>query len=263
MTFLPATTTTDRHGRLYAITGHDLCVTSESGIPHGPCADDALMLGTIDGTPCFAWALSPGEPLPAGTTAVPLRQLFGVISDEEFGIAGRALGLTTWDRDHRFCGRCGAATARSTRERVRTCTACEHTAYPRISPAVIVRVERDGKILLARNARTHLPFYSVLAGFVEVGESLEETVAREIHEEAGIQLADIRYFGSQPWPLTGSLMIGFVAQWAAGELAADETEILDAGWFAPDALPRLPGRLSIARALVDDFVRGSGLEPLP
>ena len=257
--------TTERAGRLYVITGQGLCVTTEPapGIPIGPCAEDALVLGTLDGAPCFAWALAPGEPPPPGTTVVPLRQLFGVISDLELGIASRALGLTTWDRDHRSLRPCGAATERSTRERVRTCTACAHPAYPRLSPAVIVRVERDGKLLLARNARTQQPFYSVLAGFVEVGESLEETVAREIREEAGIELADVRYFGSQPWPLTSSLMIGFVARWASGELVADETEILEAGWFAPDALPRLPGRLSIERELVDDFVRAAGFEPPP
>ena len=139
------------------------------------------------------------------TEAMPLRQLFGTLTDEEFAIAGRALGLTAWDRDHRHCGRCGAATERSTTERVRTCVTCGQGAYPRLSPAVIVLVERDGRCLLARNARTRMPFFSTLAGFVEVGETLEQTVAREIREEAGIELAEIRYFGSQPWPFTGSL----------------------------------------------------------
>ena len=120
---------------------------------------------------------------------------------------------------------------------MRACTSCKHGAYPRLSPAVIMLVERDGRALLARNARFPLPFYSTLAGFVEVGETLEETVAREVHEEAGIAVTDIRYFGSQPWPFAGSLMIGFTARWAAGELALDPSEIADAGWYAPDALP--------------------------
>jgi NAD+ diphosphatase len=118
-------------------------------------------------------------------------------------------------------------------------------------------VERDGKALLARNARFSSPFYSTLAGFVEVGETLEETVAREVKEEAGVSVGDIRYFGSQPWPFTGSLMIGFTARWVSGEIVADPTEIADAGWFGPDEIPVVPPKLSIARELIDDFVKRS------
>lgn len=262
MTFQPQIASAARTGRLYVLTGQSLYVVETAAgpeIPHGELgAHDWLVLGTLDNTPCFTRVLGPDEPPPQGLTVLGLRQLYGAISDLDFNIASRALGLTAWDRDHRFCGRCGAPTLRSETERVRTCPDCQHAAYPRLSPAVIVRIERDGKILLARNARTRMPFYSVLAGFVEVGESLEEAVAREVREEAGIELRDIRYFGSQPWPLTGSIMIGFVATWASGELVADETEILDADWFAPDALPPLPGKLSIARELVDDFVARSG-----
>jgi NAD+ diphosphatase len=262
-------------GRLYVVTGQSLCVVdgdptdpaataASPRVPQGPAAGaDWLFLGDRDGTPCFARILADGEPPPVGTTAAPLRQLFGALDDEDFGIAGRALGLTAWDRDHRFCGRCGVPTARASAERLRQCTRCSHGAYPRLSPAVIALVERDGHALLARNARTKMPFFSTLAGFVEVGETLEEAVAREIHEEAGIAIEDVRYFGSQPWPLTGSLMVGFTARWAAGDLAPDETELAEAGWFRPDALPRLPGRLSIARALIDDFVRRHGGTPAP
>lgn len=223
-------------------------------VPVADVADDAIYLGDLDGTACFARLVEPGAP-PSGSEPIPLRQLFGVLSDEEFGIAGRALGLTAWDRDHRFCGRCGSPTERSTRERVRTCTACGHASYPRLSPAVIVLVERDGRCLLARNARTKMPFFSTLAGFVEVGETLEQTVAREIREEAGIEVTDIEYFGSQPWPFTGSLMIGFTARWASGDIVEEPEEILEAGWFAPDELPVIPPKLSIARELIDDFVR--------
>jgi NAD+ diphosphatase len=221
-------------------------------VPFGDSAG-ALYLGELDGIPCFARRVDGDHP--AGSEAMPLRQLFGTLSEEQFGIAARALGLTAWDHDHRFCGRCGQATVRSETERVRTCTACGHGAYPRLSPAVIVLVEKDGCCLLARNARTKLPFFSTLAGFVEVGESLEQCVAREIEEEAGITLSDIEYFGSQPWPFTGSLMIGFTARWAGGELRPEPTEIMEAGWFAPDAIPVVPPKLSIARELIDDFVR--------
>ncbi len=254
MVFVPGVTTRETRGKLFAIEGQALCVGKDPIEVPVTDAAGALYLGDLDGVPCFATR----DGRPEGTEPMPLRQLFGTLSDEEFAIAGRALGLTAWDADHRHCGRCGAPTERSTVERVRTCTTCSHGAYPRLSPAVIVLVERDGRCLLARNARTKMPFYSTLAGFVEVGETLEHCVAREIKEEAGIDVADVRYFGSQPWPFTGSLMIGFTARWAGGELVPEPTEIMDADWFAPDALPTVPPRLSIARELIDDFVRRRG-----
>jgi NAD+ diphosphatase len=261
--FTPGITSTASHGRLFVITGQSLCVTyDESGgeprVPVGPVPRTALFLGELAGVPCFARLLAESEPPPEGSDPIALRQLFGALPDEDFAVAGRALGLTAWDRDHRYCGRCGAATERSLTERVRTCSRCGHGAYPRLSPAIIALVERDGRALLARNARFSLPFFSTLAGFVEVGETLEAAVAREIHEEAGIAITDIRYFGSQPWPFTGSLMIGFTARWAGGDIVADPTEIADADWFLPDELPRIPPRLSIARELIDDFVRRHG-----
>lgn len=264
MSFLPGITTQATAGRLYELRGAALCVADPGApvVPRGrlgaPGDGDWLYLGSCDGEPCFARALPDDAPPPAGTTALPLRQLHGALPEEDFAIAARALGLTAWDRDHRHCGRCGAPTERSAIERVRTCTTCRFTAYPRLSPAVIVAIERDGRLLLARNARTRSAFFSVLAGFVEVGESLEDTVVREVAEEAGIAVRDVRYFGSQPWPLTNSLMVGFTARWASGELVAAPDELLDAGWFAADALPPLPGTLSIARALIDDFVRRAG-----
>jgi NAD+ diphosphatase len=258
--FRPGYTTTAARGRIYAVTGQTLHVERDDAavrVPVGTPPPGALYLGDLDGDACFAieganeGADKLGEP-------VALRQLFGVLSEDEFGIAGRALGLTAWDRDHRCCGRCGEPTERSTTERVRTCTKCGHGAYPRLSPAVIMLVERDGRALLARNARFPLPFFSTLAGFVEVGETLEQAVAREVQEEAGIEIDQIRYFGSQPWPFSGSLMIGFTAQWARGEIEADPSELADADWFAPDALPKVPPKLSIARELIDDFVRRHG-----
>jgi len=254
--FVPGVTTSQVRGKLYAFEGQALCVGKDPvAVPVAeidPALD--LYLGELDGVACFATR----ERRPEGTEPMPLRQLYGALPEEEFGVAGRALGLTAWDADHRHCGRCGAPTERSAVERLRACTSCGHGAYPRLSPAVIVLVERDGRCLLARNARTKMPFYSTLAGFVEVGETLEQCVAREIQEEAGIEVADVRYFGSQPWPFTGSLMIGFTAHWAAGELVPEPTELLDAQWFAPDALPIVPPRLSIARELIDDFVRRRG-----
>jgi NAD+ diphosphatase len=240
---------------MFSISGQNLCVGHEPDVAL-PIAEavGALFLGELDGQPCFAQLVD--EP-PAGTEPLPLRQLFGTLSDEEFAVAGRALGVTAWDRDHRHCGRCGAPTERSATERVRTCVRCGLGVYPRLSPAVIMLVERDGRCLLARNARTRMPFFSTLAGFVEVGETLEEAVAREVKEEAGIEITDIRYFGSQPWPFSSSLMIGFTARWASGEIQEDPAEIAEAQWFDPRELPAVPPTLSIARALIDDFVERS------
>jgi NAD+ diphosphatase len=263
--FTPGITSAATEGRLYVLAGQSLCVAYEAGgeprIPVGAVPSAALYLGELAGAPCFAHVLDDGEPAPEGTDTVALRQLYGALPEDDFAIAGRALGVTAWDRDHRHCGRCGAPTERSPTERVRTCTRCGHGSYPRLSPAVIALVERDGRALLARNARFPRSFYSTLAGFVELGESLEHAVAREIREEVDIAITDIRYFGSQPWPFTGSLMLGFTARWAGGEIVPDPIEIADAGWFAPDELPPVPPRLSIARELIDDFVRRHGGTP--
>ncbi len=241
-------------GRQYVIAGQALHVIRDGAVvavPEGPASGDWIYLGALDGAPCFARLATDGD---AGEP-VPLRQLFGMLSEADFAVAGRALGLTSWDRDHRWCGRCGAATVRSTTERVRTCTRCGFSAYPRLSPAVIMLVERDGRALLARNGANQMRFHSVLAGFVEVGESLEDAVHREVAEEVGVRITDVRYFGSQAWPLTNSLMVGFTAQWLSGELAPDGTEIAEAAWYEPDELPLVPGAISISRALIDDWIR--------
>lgn len=263
--FIPGITSTATVGRLYVITGQSLCVTEHAaGQPQVPVAvvpQAAVYLGQLAGEACFAHLLDPSEAPPERTEPVALRQLFGALSDEDFAVAGRALGLTAWDRDHRYCGRCGGETARSQTERVRTCSRCGHGAYPRLSPAIIALVERDGHALLARNARFALPFFSTLAGFVEVGETLEAAVEREIFEEAGIAIRDVRYFGSQPWPFSGSLMIGFTAHWADGEIVPEPSELAEAGWFSVANMPRLPPRLSIARELIDDFIRRHGGTP--
>ncbi len=171
------------------------------------------------------------------------------------GIAGRANQLLYWHQTHQYCGRCGHVTQDKTDERAKRCPQCKQINYPRLSPAVIVAILKDNQILLARNRRFKLPFYSVLAGFVEPGESLEECVKREIKEEVGITVKNIRYFGSQPWPFPDSLMIAFVAEYAAGEIVVDRLEIMDAGWFSKENLPNIPPSISIARQLIDWFVR--------
>ena len=182
--------------------------------------------------------------------------MFGALPDRRFAVAGRALGLTAWDRTTATAA--GAADRGRQAERVRTCRA-RHGALPAAVAGDHRAGRRDGRAL-ARNARSRCRS-TARSPAVEVGESLEAAVAREIHEEAGIAITDVRYFGSQPWPFTGSLMIGFTARWAGGEIVADPTEIADADWFPPDELPRIPPRLSIARELIDDFVRRQGATP--
>ena len=211
-------------------------------------------LGTLDDRPCFAAEFA-GKPIRDAELAFKdLRGLFGMLEEDLIWIAGRANQLVNWSQTHRYCGRCGKLTVDKTDERAKICAECGLVNYPRLSPAVIVAVLKNDQILLGRNKRFKLPFYSVLAGFVEPGEALEECVKREIREEVGITVENIRYFGSQPWPFPDSLMIAFVADYAGGEICIDGSEIIDAAWFAKDHLPQIPPKISIARQLIDWFV---------
>lgn len=211
-------------------------------------------LGTSGNTHCYAVQLPKETELPSNMNFLGLRGIFGHLKDDHYVIAVRALSIMNWDRTHRFCGQCGSPAEMHDRILARQCPSCGLTIFPRISPAVIVLVERDGKALLARSGRFPEALYSVIAGFVEPGETLEETVKREVKEETGIDVKNIRYFGSQPWPFPDSLMIGFTARYAAGEIDIDGDEILDAAWFSADGLPTIPGKISIARSLIDWFV---------
>jgi NAD+ diphosphatase len=160
-----------------------------------------------------------------------------------------------WDQTHRFCGRCGEPTVHAPSERAKLCPKCGLLSFPRLSPAVIMLIQRGDEFLLARNPNFPEAFYSVLAGFVEPGESLEEAVAREVREEVGLEVTDIRYFSSQPWPFPHSLMIGFTCTYAGGDIVPQPDEIVHAAWFSRNGeLPRLPGKLSIARKLIDWFL---------
>jgi NAD+ diphosphatase len=212
-------------------------------------------LGALDDTHCFAAEFSGNQELDTELTFNDLRGLFGKLEENLIWIAGRANQLVNWNQTHRYCGRCGKLTADKTDERAKICQACGLVNYPRLSPAVIVAVLKNDKILLGRNKRFRLPFYSVLAGFVEPGETLEACVRREIREEVSITVKNIRYFGSQPWPFPDSLMIAFVADYAGGKICTDGSEIIEAAWFAKDTLPQIPPRISIARQLIDWFVQ--------
>jgi NAD+ diphosphatase len=211
-------------------------------------------LGTLDGRGCYALGIASKTAVPEGMVFRNLRQLYGLVDEEYFLIGGRGSQIIHWDRNSRFCGRCGHITEKSDSEVARVCPACTLTIYPRISPAVIVAVTRDRRILLARAFRFPRKLYSVIAGFVEPGETLEQCIRREIREEVSIEVKNIRYFGSQPWPFPNSLMIAFTAEYAGGRLKIDDREIMDAGWFAVEELPPIPDKVSIARRLIDSFI---------
>ena len=184
---------------------------------------------------------------------IDLREVWHRWGEEIYTRAGVAYQYMNWLRNSRFCSRCAAAMSPRTEDKGLVCSECGRVVYAPLHPAIIVAVERDGKLLLAHNTRMPVKRYSVLAGFVEPGESLEQTVAREIMEEVGIEVEDVRYFGSQSWPFPCSLMLGFTARWKSGELRPDGTELNDAGWFAPDEFPEIPPSISISRKLIDDF----------
>jgi NAD+ diphosphatase len=228
---------------------------TEEIFPCGSAADfghpkDFLRVGEWRGHACHAADL---ERLPEGFSGqtTPLRQLFGLAGAEAFALAGRATQLLDWRRNHRYCGRCGTLTTPKQGEFAMACPACGLLAYPRLSPAVMVLVTRDDQLLLARSPHFPPGMFSALAGFVEAGETLEQCAAREVREEVGIEIANLRYFHSQSWPFPNSLMLAFFADYAGGTLDPDPAEIEAAAWFARDALPLLPGPISIARHLID------------
>ena len=222
-------------------------------------------LGSVDET--FVFAVAAQDDVEAPFEIIGLRGLWGEVDETMFGIAGRAVQIVDWAATHRFCGRCATPTSRAPSERAMRCPACGLAVYPRIAPAIIVLVRKGELALLAHHARFPMPFYSTLAGFVEPGESLEETLVREVKEEVGIDVTDPRYFGSQSWPFPNSLMLGFFATWSAGEIVTDGKEIADAKWFRADELPMIPPSMSISRQLIDRWVadvaptHASGVDP--
>jgi NAD+ diphosphatase len=212
--------------------------------------DRAALLGYFDMTPCFVGELTtPDLLLPL--QLIDLREAYGVVTDHDYGIAGYAAQILHWDRTSQFCPVCATPTERLRGERAKRCPSCTFLQYPRISPAIIVLVYRDGQVLLTRKAAWPPNRYSLIAGFVEPGETLEACVQREVAEEVGLGVDTIRYLGSQSWPFPHQLMVGFLAQYAGGGLMIDTTELEHAAWFDLDALPDLPPPHSIARRILE------------
>lgn len=230
----------------------------DAGLP----IQQKIFLGTLKGeggaVPCYCGEVGDQAVPPDGYAFESLRPLYTLLDEQTFWLAGRAVQIVDWDRTSRFCGRCGNETEAQPNERSKICPRCQLTDYPRLSPAVIVRVTRDTEqgpeILLARAQRFTTAMFSVLAGFVEPGETLEECVEREICEEVGITVRNIQYFGSQPWPFPHSLMIAFTADYGSGDIHIDRTELAEAAWFAPHSLPAIPPPPSVANKLIQAFL---------
>jgi NAD+ diphosphatase len=247
----------------FVFRGAELLVTAPPAVALPHCAHPNSLgmmpqriqyLGVLGEQHCFSAELAEGVAAPQGWVWQGLRALFGALDDALFALAGRALQIVDWDRTHQYCGACGAGTVPRKSERSRECPECGLVAYPRLAPAVMGLVRRGRELLLARSPRFAKGVYSALAGFVEPGETLEQCLEREVYEEVGVRVRDVRYFASQPWPFPHSLMIAFFADYGDGEIRIDGAEIEDARWFDVgnfENLPRLPARISIARRLID------------
>ncbi len=211
--------------------------------------------GRYNETDCYCAHIKP-ETLPGNYRLINLRSLYGNVDMDFWVISGYARQIHDWNLNFQFCGRCGQKTQAKATEHARVCQMCRLISYPRVSPAIITAVVKDSRILLARGINfPNKNMFSVLAGFVSPGETLEDCVRREIFEETGIRIKNIRYFKSQPWPFPDSLMIGFTAEYAGGSISIDTNEILEAGWFTKDSLPLVPGKQSLAGELIEWFVK--------
>lgn len=202
--------------------------------------------------------LNPQVILPSDLQWIGLKQLYNLLPSSIMALAGRARQLLEWDQTHQFCGICGAQTLAASHEHSRICMnpQCKKVFYPKISPVIIVAIERDEEILLARSPHFPTEIYSVLAGFVEAGESVEEAVHREVYEETQLKITNLRYFGSQPWPFPNSLMLGFQADYESGKIVCADGEIEHAAFFSVATLPKtFPGNVTMSKQLLNDFCR--------
>ena len=235
----------------------------EQGIPRPITPDEfrwvdvevlsKVYLGTWRKIHCYAIEARGRVETPYSTS--DLRGWLGRVESSLFYLAGRAKQIVDWNRDHTYCGRCGAEMEDHRSDRAKQCPSCGLVNYPRLSPSIIVLIRKDQEALLARNSQWAHGMYSTLAGFVEPGESIEQTVHREVQEEVGLSIKNLRYMGSQPWPFPNSLMLGFHADYDSGEIVCKDAEIAEARWFRYDDLPNRPGGTAISGWLIDSFVQ--------
>jgi NAD+ diphosphatase len=214
---------------------------------------DVHYLGSLNGLNCFCGKLTKEFVIPSSMYFSNLKALAPQLSEDMFWVGGRAIQIVNFYSDHKYCGRCGTVTHVIVDEIAMMCPKCNFVNYPRISPAIIVAVVKEGTLLLAHNNGFPKDLYSVVAGFVEVGETFEECVVREVYEETGITVKNIKYFGNQPWAFPNSLMIGFTAEYASGEIKVDGKEIGSANFYTASNMPLIPDSISIARKLINWF----------
>jgi NAD+ diphosphatase len=219
---------------------------------HGLSLEGAHYLGMLEERPCYGLSLPQGARLPQQLELLGLRALILEGDELPAAIAGQAFQILEWARTHRHCGACGAPTLPHATDRALECPDCRLVFYPRIAPVMMALVYRDGELLLTRKPGYAPGRYTVVAGFVEAGESLEQCLAREVKEEVGVDIRNPRYFGSQSWPFPNSLVMAFSAEWAGGEVVPDPGELEDARWFPVDALPDLPEPVHVSRQLIDN-----------
>jgi NAD+ diphosphatase len=242
--------------RYFHVIGASVFVADRNEV--GPSA--AHFIGVLDGAGVWAVDVASDED-PSDGAALDLFSMFGRVSEPEWIAAGRAVQIAEWARTHKYCGRCATPTVAQDHERAMKCPSCGLMAFPRLAPAMITLVTRGEpgpgqEALLARGIQFRGPMYSCLAGFIEPGETMEGAVVREVMEEVGVVVGNVRYQSSQPWPFPHSLMIGFRADWISGDIVCDPTEILDAQWYTRDSMPNIPPKISIARKLIDDWLVG-------
>jgi NAD+ diphosphatase len=247
-------------GRLLIGNGHSepLLPSYRSSMVRMLFPGKQFYLGRFEGQHCCAVTLEESAEPPQGFYPEEPRRLIHLLSHGEFMMVSRALQLLTWRRDHGFCSRCGTITVPHSRELAMVCPACHYSQYPRITPCIITLVCDGDKALLARNAAFKTDMFSCLAGFMEPGEDAEHAVRREVREETGLQVSNLRYHGSQSWPFPHSLMLAFYADYQSGELQPDGVEIVEAEWFSRDQLPLMPPPGSISRSLIDGWIKGGG-----
>lgn len=252
----------------FAFFGSQVLIEKQAGGWHIPCGTEPPVavpegntvheIGTLGGHPARAFALS--EPVAGGEDGPrmmkDLRASFDVLPFEEYRMAGTASQILTWDLNSRFCPRCGVRTVQTARIAKR-CPQCGQEIYPRISPAIIVLIKRgEDEVLLVHARNFRGTFRGLVAGFLEPGETLEECVRREVMEETGLAIKNIRYFASQPWPYPSGIMVGYVAEYAGGDIHLQDEELNAGAFYHKDHLPEIPKKLSIARRLIDAWLEG-------